>query len=883
MGEENEILLKLVLDEEKTQERIQAIRKEMDLLKDEEKELREELKKGEISREQYNQALERNKQQNAALTKELGQQRKAIEDNNRANKAAKGSIDELKASASLLTSAWNALSKAEREDEEVGGVLQKRLSEVNEELKATGASVGDNRRNVGNYIKDVTIMGVRIGDVSEKLEYGKGAWEATSSVVKKAGFSLKALSAIPIILFLTGLVAFLKSTDEGADKLEQTVNFLTEAFDSLAKGIAPLGKLLVDLFTHPIDTVQKLVKGTDEYTVSLDKVVGAAIRAGLAQAEYTKTMQDVEDAENALIVQRAKVGLQVDQALLKTKDRSLSEKEKIDILRAAGKAEAELATATQKNAKDSFDAIVKLNKERARTRVLTDDEVVDQMKAEAALVEAQRDSLNTQQAIRNRETAQIEQAEAARKESASKALEAQKKNAQARLDLAEIELIAAKRNGKETLSIQEDIIRKQAAVQSIGLAKDSAARKLIEAKTLSDISDLRVKSALETANRLALIKQDEIKSLLTVVKAGTITELELNKALLNAEAEDQKATILATVKNKAEADAKIRLIDAETKKKLLEADRAFLQQQIQINNERAANDKKVADDLLARFNKDQEKRDENTEKTKAKREKAYEERKKKEQDTFDAISAGAEATVNISTQIIESINQKLFDALDDQQNLALKSAGTNADLREKIEADFAKKRLALEKEQAEERRKIALVEAVINGAKAVIEAAPNVALQIIAGATALAEIAVIKSQKFADGGYADYYSSYQSDGQGAYLKNGPGSGRSDSIPARLSVKESVINANSTEKYYDLLSSINVAGGGRKFPGANDTDIPQQYAFSYGGVANMGGADMNSLARTFAEQVNKVKPVLVIGDLNELTNDRNRVESRVTIG
>jgi chemotaxis protein histidine kinase CheA len=48
------------------------------------------------------------------------------------------------------------------------------------------------------------------------------------------------------------------------------------------------------------------------------------------------------------------------------------------------------------------------------------------------------------------------------------------------------------------------------------------------------------------------------------------------------------------------------------------------------------------------------------------------------------------------------------------------------------------------------------------------------------------------------------------------LVNGPGSGRSDMIPAMLSNGESVINAQSTAMFKPLLSSINAIGGGKRF-------------------------------------------------------------------
>lgn len=61
-------------------------------------------------------------------------------------------------------------------------------------------------------------------------------------------------------------------------------------------------------------------------------------------------------------------------------------------------------------------------------------------------------------------------------------------------------------------------------------------------------------------------------------------------------------------------------------------------------------------------------------------------------------------------------------------------------------------------------------------------------------------ISTVKGAKFASGGYV----------------SGPGTGTSDSIPARLSNGESVMNARSTAMFGPLLSSLNQAGGGVAF-------------------------------------------------------------------
>ena len=70
---------------------------------------------------------------------------------------------------------------------------------------------------------------------------------------------------------------------------------------------------------------------------------------------------------------------------------------------------------------------------------------------------------------------------------------------------------------------------------------------------------------------------------------------------------------------------------------------------------------------------------------------------------------------------------------------------------------------------------------------------------VVASVTAVMATATksVKSAKFAEGG----------------LVSGPGSGTSDSIPARLSNGESVLTARATEMFAPILSSFNMMGGG----------------------------------------------------------------------
>lgn len=122
-------------------------------------------------------------------------------------------------------------------------------------------------------------------------------------------------------------------------------------------------------------------------------------------------------------------------------------------------------------------------------------------------------------------------------------------------------------------------------------------------------------------------------------------------------------------------------------------------------------------------------------------------------------------------------------------------------------------------------------------------------------ATVLANVATaistVKSAKFATGG----------------IVVGPGTGTSDSIPARLSNGESVMNARSTAMFGPILSSLNQAGGGVAF---NPRSGGQNEGFQFLAAAVASG--MNSVdlhvgvdeITRVNERVDRIKEVSNIG-------------------
>jgi hypothetical protein len=113
--------------------------------------------------------------------------------------------------------------------------------------------------------------------------------------------------------------------------------------------------------------------------------------------------------------------------------------------------------------------------------------------------------------------------------------------------------------------------------------------------------------------------------------------------------------------------------------------------------------------------------------------------------------------------------------------------------------------LQLKKKEFDANKKLNIANAIINGAQAVLQAlgsAPppfNFILAALVGGLAAVQVGVISSQEFT--------------AAGGGIVPGIGSGMVDTVPARLAPGETVINAQSSSMYPELLNSINMAGGG----------------------------------------------------------------------
>lgn len=179
----------------------QLIQNEKDLMK----QLTAENKKGS---EQYAMAEKSVKE----LNRTKRQLQREIQAEVKLEREQTGSLNELRNQLSDLTKKYDSLSRAERENINVGGKLQKQINQVTNEIKAAEEGTQRYYRNVGNY-ENAILNTIGLNNNFARSLIGitnaqggiTGAFSAMGGSIKAFGATLMGLLSNPVFLALAGI------------------------------------------------------------------------------------------------------------------------------------------------------------------------------------------------------------------------------------------------------------------------------------------------------------------------------------------------------------------------------------------------------------------------------------------------------------------------------------------------------------------------------------------------------------------------------------------------------------------------------------------------------------------------------------------------------
>lgn len=795
----------------------------IDKAKEAEQNLKQQLKNGAISRQQYNEEMTASKAYINDCNDSIRVITKTMQNQLKQEKAQENSLVSLRAQLSNLTAEYDALSEAERKGAS-GTELKNKINEVTDALKGAEEETQRYYRNVGNYkeaimeaananipfVQQINVMVTSLGGVRNYLSGVKTEMLAVSTtttgcikVLKLLKVALLGTGIGVLIVALGSLVSWFTKTQKGVEAANKIMGALGATVNVLIDRAGKLGNALVNLFTGNFKQA-----GNDAKAIFAgigDEIVNETKQAW----KLAEVLNEIDKKEVMLAMSRAANRAEIEKLKKAADDQTLSTQERIKAAEKAAAMEKEdlkIQTDLAKARIANMLGYTKVTKEALKTiedmqkGAITADEAIGKIGISESTIDDLRklsEEVNRlselEESSYTRQTEQQNTLNSIRQEGADKAKEAKQTELEA-VRAAEDAMLALVKDKREQARKEIELnFSRQIEDLQISLKQNltAKAREAINAKIkaleqqksmeLNKLSDEELKKELE--NRLKMISLQ-----LESVKEGSVQEYQLKLQQLQAQ---QEAELTST-----EQTEEIKLaIKAKYNTKIDEL--ATAHEQDIINKQQEAMRIRFETEIAQAYDNEEEIL------------RIRMEQKKAELDSLQQMEG----------ESIEAFNLRKLEV----QNAYLESKKGLSD--KEIEIEQAKYEameqvtnglVALTEQIGESDRgfamaskMLALAEIAINSGKAIAKMVSAESGKGILGiatmasgiATILSNIAnavkIVKSAKFAEGG----------------LVTGPGTGTSDSIPAQLSNGESVITAKATSMFAPILSSFNMMGGG----------------------------------------------------------------------
>lgn len=369
---EEEILLNIEFNNDDVKDAIKNIsesRKQIDLLIEANKQL---AKSGEKNSEAY----VKNQETIKALNTSIAQNSKVIQANTQATEQNIVNVNSLNKRNAELVKLKREVAFETEEGRKALDAYNAEIDENNAKIASTLS--GDEKRikNIGNYSSALSGIHPQLGAFAGQLGT---ATESSGGLVKGLGAMTKAslaFIATPIGAIIAALVVAFKA-------LETFVTGSTEGMDLFEDVTASVG-VVIDVVT---DRVVGLVKGigallSGDFTGGLEQIedsfsgIGDEIEREVELTlELNKAIRNLEDAEINYDIAVSKNANTIKELILQSKNRTLAESERIELLKKADKLEADRVEQFIENRKEALRiANEEANRRVQLTRLATETE-----------------------------------------------------------------------------------------------------------------------------------------------------------------------------------------------------------------------------------------------------------------------------------------------------------------------------------------------------------------------------------------------------------------------------------------------------------------------------------------------------------------------------
>lgn len=580
MAEES-IILRVGIDEnqlKKSEEAIVSARVEIDKLKEANKELEKQGQKNSVE-------FVRNQVAMKDLSNTVRENERVLDANAKMQRSTSGSIAEMREQLKTLQAEYVNLSAEERDNEKVGGALQKQIKAQSDALKGLEKDVGITGRNVGNYTEDIlaAVDGTglfskaqaALGAASKAM---KGGLDGAKTATQGFGMALKAAGIGIILTILSALVAMLTRTQAGMDLVAKATAAVSAFTGTLIDALSTLGEqltsqilpvfnglkdILIGIATLDFEQVKAGAQGVGNAVSQIDSInlveLGAAAAKAAEQAfQLEGALINVGVAEKEMEVVRSRQIAQIEKLKNASRDETLSYKERQAALKEAS------AIESQQLENSTILAAERLRIIKAQNAITksTEADIQKERDAEIALNQLQAQSAAKQRelseqakAIRNQEAAAVKAAVAERKKREDDAikqrLEAEKKAEE------EKKAIQKKANDDFKAALKQQTTETDLIIRdSINDLKSQFADGVIDLETYQQQLDQVEALALQTRQEAVKAQLEQNK---TNAEIDAETRLAIEQDLQNQLRAIEDQEISAAVKRQEEK------LDAEKK------------------------------------------------------------------------------------------------------------------------------------------------------------------------------------------------------------------------------------------------------------------------------------------------------------------------------
>jgi len=193
-------------------------------------------------------------------------------------------------------------------------------------------NIGEVSKDAKGLASEFRVMGVSLNDVKRGIQT-VGLTAKKSFATIKAGIMSTGIGAL--VIAVGTLVSYFTNTKRGADQLSQAFTGLGAVIDVLTDRASKVGETLFNIFNQPFTKTLTDIKGAfTGITEEVTKEVSAMV-------ELKKRTQELRDADNEFMVQKANTRREIEKARLIAEDESKSAQERLENLEKALELEAE--------------------------------------------------------------------------------------------------------------------------------------------------------------------------------------------------------------------------------------------------------------------------------------------------------------------------------------------------------------------------------------------------------------------------------------------------------------------------------------------------------------------------------------------------------------